>query len=44
MLRNFLLYAFIGITSLIGYSQSINDKILSAINHSDWFGLDSIYN
>lgn len=44
MLRNFLLYAFIGITSLIGYSQSINDKILNAINHSDWFGLDSIYN
>ena len=44
MLRNFLLYAFIGITSLIGYSQSINDNILNAINHSDWFGLDSIYN
>ncbi|MBD5319269.1 MAG: hypothetical protein HDS09_08465 [Bacteroides sp.] len=44
MLRKFLLYAFIGITSLIGYSQSINDKILNTINHSDWFGLDSIYN
>ncbi|MDE5836579.1 MAG: retroviral-like aspartic protease family protein [Paramuribaculum sp.] len=44
MLRKFLLYAYIGITPLIGYSQSINDKILNAINQSDWFGLDSIYN
>ena len=44
MLRKFLLCAFIGITSLIGSAQSINDKILNAINRSDWFGLDSIYN
>ncbi|MBD5363907.1 MAG: hypothetical protein HDR79_03025 [Bacteroides sp.] len=43
MLRNLLLYAFIGITSLTCHSQSINDKILNAINHSDWFALDSIY-
>ena len=44
MLRRILLYAFICIISLSGNSQSINDKILNAINHSDWFGLDSIYN
>ena len=44
MLRRILLYAFISIISLSCYSQSINDKILNAINHSDWFGLDSIYN
>lgn len=44
MLRKILLYAFMGIVSLIGYSQSVNDKILNVINHSDWFGLDSIYN
>ncbi|MBD5279144.1 MAG: hypothetical protein HDS35_01180 [Bacteroides sp.] len=43
MLRRILLYAFISIISLSGYSRSINDKILNAINHSDWFGLDSIY-
>ena len=43
MLRKFLSFAFIGMTSLIGYSQSINDDILNAINNSDWFGLDSIY-
>ncbi|MDE6230241.1 MAG: retropepsin-like domain-containing protein [Muribaculaceae bacterium] len=43
MLRKILFYAFISIISLIGYSQSVNDRILNAINHSDWFGLDSIY-
>ena len=44
MLRKLLLYAVMSITPLMGYSQLINDKILNAINHSDWFGLDSIYN
>ena len=43
MLRKILIGAFIGINSLIGYSQSINEKILNAINHADWFGLDSLY-
>ena len=43
MLRKILIGAFIGINSLIGYSQSVNEKILNAINHADWFGLDSIY-
>ena len=43
MLRKILIGAFIGINSFIGYSQSINEKILNAINHADWFGLDSIY-
>ncbi|MDE6222221.1 MAG: retroviral-like aspartic protease family protein [Muribaculaceae bacterium] len=43
MLRQILIGAFIGINSLIGYSQSVNEKILNAINHADWFGLDSIY-
>lgn len=44
MLRKIFLAACIGMTSLIGFSQSIDEKILNAINHSDWFGLDSIYN
>jgi hypothetical protein len=30
--------------SLSGYSQSIDEKISNAMNHSDWFALDSIYN
>lgn len=44
MLRKFFLYAYISITSLIAYSQSIDEKIVNAINCADWFSLDSIYN
>lgn len=44
MLRRILLYAFAGIVSLSGYAQSIDEKIGNAMNRSDWFALDSIYN
>lgn len=44
MLRRILLCAFISIISLNGYSQSVNEKIGNAMNRSDWFALDSIYN
>lgn len=44
MLRRILLYVFVGIISLSGYSQSIDEKIGDAMNRSDWFALDSIYN
>ncbi len=44
MFRRILLAAFIGIVSLSGISQSIDEKIGNAMNSSDWFALDSIYN
>ena len=44
MLRRIILYAFVGIIFLNGYSQSIDEKIGNAMNRSDWFALDSIYN
>ncbi|MDE6207879.1 MAG: retroviral-like aspartic protease family protein [Muribaculaceae bacterium] len=44
MLRKILLYVFVGFLSLSGYSQSIDEKIGNAMNRSDWFALDSIYN
>lgn len=44
MFRKFLLTALIGFVSLSTYSQSINEKIGNAMNASDWFALDSIYN
>jgi hypothetical protein len=44
MLRRTFLFALVSIISLSGYSQSIDEKISNAMNHSDWFALDSIYN
>ena len=44
MLRRILLCAFISIISFSGFSQSIDEKIGNAMNRSDWFALDSIYN
>ncbi|MDE6581615.1 MAG: hypothetical protein K2K47_03700, partial [Duncaniella sp.] len=44
MLRRILLYALFSIISSSGYSQSIDEKIGNAMNHSDWFALDSLYN
>ncbi|MBD5232171.1 MAG: hypothetical protein HDS66_08495 [Bacteroidales bacterium] len=44
MLQRILLSAFVGILSLSGYSQSVDEKIGNAMNRSDWFALDSIYN
>ena len=43
MLRKILLYAFISITSLIAYPQSIDEQLVNAINCTDWFALDSIH-
>ena len=43
MLRKILLYAFISMTSLIAYPQSIDEKLVNAINNTDWFALDSIH-
>jgi hypothetical protein len=44
MLRRTFLFALVSIISMSGYSQSIDEKISNAMNHSDWFALDSIYN
>ena len=50
MLRKILLYTYISLTSLIAYShsitvysQSIDEKLVNAINSTDWFALDSIH-
>ena len=43
MLRRILLCAFISIISFSGFSQSVDEKIGNAMNHADWFALDSIY-
>ena len=43
MLRKILLYACISFTSLIACSQSIEEKLVNAINCTDWFALDSIH-
>ena len=44
MLRRIVLCALTGFGSLSGYSQSVDEEISSAMNRSDWFALDSIYN
>ena len=44
MLRRILLYAFLSIISFSSFSQSVDEKIGNAMNRSDWFALDSIYN
>ncbi|MDE7437118.1 MAG: retroviral-like aspartic protease family protein [Muribaculaceae bacterium] len=43
MLRKIFLAACIGLTSMTGFSQSIDEKIANVINSADWFALDSIY-
>lgn len=43
MHRKILLYAYLSITSLVAYSQSIDEKLVNAINCTDWFALDSIH-
>ena len=43
MLKKIFLCACISITSLIAYSQSIDEKLVNAINCTDWFALDSIH-
>ncbi len=42
MFRRILLAALVGLLSMRCFSQSIDEKIGTAINHSDWFALDSI--
>ena len=44
MLRRTLFYALVSIIYVSGYTQSIDEKISNAMNYSDWFALDSIYN
>lgn len=44
MLRKFFLSALCCLFSLSAHSQSIDEKIGNAMNASDWFALDSIYN
>lgn len=44
MLRTYILYMLAGIVSLGAFPQSIDEKIGNAMNASDWFALDSIYN
>lgn len=44
MIRKFFLFALVGFVSLSAYSQSIDEKIGNAMNASDWFALDSLYN
>lgn len=43
-MRNFLLSLIFTATSLCLSAQSYNERIVGAINASDWFALDSIYN
>lgn len=43
-MRKLLLSAVFTISSLICFAQSIDERIADAMNTSDWFALDSIYN
>ena len=42
-MRKLFILISILISSIVGYSQSYDDKIANAINAGDWFALDSIY-
>lgn len=43
-MRKLLLYVIITISALASTAQTIDERIANAINTSDWFALDSIYN
>lgn len=43
-MRRYLLYSIIVALSLTSYAQSYDERIANAMNSSDWFALDSIYN
>lgn len=42
-MRKLIILISILISSIVGYSQSYDDKIANAINAGDWFALNSIY-
>lgn len=43
-MRIFLLSVIISISTLVSSAQSVDERIANAMNTSDWFALDSIYN
>lgn len=43
-MRQFFCYIMIIMSSLTCFAQSYNERIANAMNTSDWFALDSIYN
>lgn len=43
-MRQFFCYIMIMMSSLTCFAQSYNERIANAMNTSDWFALDSIYN
>lgn len=43
-MRKFILSLLVGIFSISSYSQSIDEQIGNAMNASNWFALDSLYN
>lgn len=43
-MRRLLLYVILTISALACFAQSVDERIAKAMNTSDWFALDSIYN
>lgn len=43
-MRRSLLYFTLAISALMSSAQSVDERIANAMNTSDWFALDSIYN
>ncbi len=43
-MRKFILLVIFMISTLAGFAQSVDERIANAMNTSDWFALDSIYN
>lgn len=43
-MRDFLLSVIFMISTLASFAQSVDERIANAMNTSDWFALDSIYN
>ena len=43
-MRKLLLSVITLVSSLVGAAQSYDERIAMAMNTSDWFALDSIYN
>ncbi len=43
-MRRLLLYVILTISALASFAQSVDERIANAMNTSDWFALDSIYN
>lgn len=43
-MRDFLLSVIFTVSTLASFAQSVDERIANAMNTSDWFALDSIYN